>query len=324
VNIVARVSNRVMIGVPGCRDKRFLHEQVNLATTVIGLSQVLNYFPQFMRPLVFRLSSLVFGGTKTVVPLLTPYVKSRIEYAQQDNPQTITDILMRFTPEEDIMIPEKVAVRVAHLNMASIHTTAIFITHALFELALFTPEQLDMLRDEITTAIESEGGVCNKAAVGRFHILDSLLKEIGRWHPLFAIGMSRLTLSDAVIADGSVIPKGTVVAIAPKATHYNPEIYDQPEIFDPFRFSKLRGTGGIDGKHAFTALSNDYLLFGVGKHACPGRFFAALKIKVILAEIILNYDLSYPSGKAERPKSFAFNLFTTPSPTAKLTFTRRK
>lgn len=76
--------------------------------------------------------------------------------------------------------------------------------------------------------------------------------------------MSRLTLSDAVIADGSVIPKGTVVAIAPKATHYNPEIYDQPEIFDPFRFSKLRGTGGIDGKHAFTALSNDYLLFGVG------------------------------------------------------------
>lgn len=52
VNLVARVSNRVMIGVPGCRDKKFLAKQVTLATTVISLSQVLNWFPQFMKPCV--------------------------------------------------------------------------------------------------------------------------------------------------------------------------------------------------------------------------------------------------------------------------------
>ena len=50
---------------------------------------------------------------------------------------------------------------------------------------------------------------------------------------------------------------------------------------------------------------------------------AALKIKVILAEILVNYDVSYPSGEKERPEGFAFNLFTTPNPFAKLTFTRR-
>jgi cytochrome P450 len=76
--------------------------------------------------------------------------------------------------------------------------------------------------------------------------------------------MSRVALKDTAITDGSVIHKGSVVAIAPKATHYNAQIYDQPEMFDPFRFAKMRQAGGIEGKQAFTALSNDYLLFGVG------------------------------------------------------------
>lgn len=51
------------------------------------------------------------------------------------------------------------------------------------------------------------------------------------------------------------------------------------------------------------------------------RLSAALEIKVILAEILLNYDLSFPTGTPHKPKLFSFNLFTVPSPTAKLTFT---
>lgn len=102
------------------------------------------------------------------------------------------------------MHPEKLAVRVVHLNIASIHTTfvifylltqivaesplnrGIFLTHSLFELASLSPEQIQEIRSEVEAAIEAEGGVCNKAAVGKFYMLDSLLKEIGRFHPLFA------------------------------------------------------------------------------------------------------------------------------------------
>ncbi|CAL1703343.1 unnamed protein product [Somion occarium] len=281
VNLLGRVSNRAMIGLPGCRDQRFLKQQVKLATTVISLAQFLNWFPEFLKPVIYKIVSLFIGGTRAVVPLLTPHLQSRIDYAQQDNPQTITDILLKFTPEEDIVNPERLAVRVAHLNMASIHTSAIFTTHALFELALFTPAQMKEIRDEITAAIDEEGGVCNKNAVGKMYKLDSLLKEIGRWHPLFAVGMSRVTLSDAVIADGTVIPKGSVVAIAPKVVHYSPEIYDHPEDFDPFRFSKMRqSAGGNESKHAFTALSSDYLLFGTGRVLHPTRL-------CVLADIMM-------------------------------------
>ncbi|KAJ7271125.1 cytochrome P450 [Mycena rebaudengoi] len=325
VHLVARVSNRAMIGAPGCRNEKFLKRQVSVAEQAIPMSQVLNWFPSFSRPAVWKAFSLVAGSKDEAVRLISPYVQARVEYAQKDNPSTITDLLLRYAPEEDLNDVAKLAVRVVHLNMASIHTSGIFTTHSLFELARMPREQVDAIRAEVIAAIGSEGGVCNKAAVGKFYMLDSLLKEIGRFHSLFAVGSSRITLRDAVIADGTVLPKGSVVAFAPRPLHHNPDVYPDPLTFDPFRFSKLRtGDNAVrDVQQSFTNLSNDYIVFGLGKHGCPGRFFAALKIKVILSEILLNYDIAFPDGASTMPKQFAFNIFTVPSPTAKLVFTKR-
>lgn len=53
-------------------------------------------------------------------------------------------------------------------------------------------------------------------------------------------------------------------------------------------------------------------------------YSAALKIKVILCEILMNYDVSFPAGESTTPKGFAFNVFTMPNPTARLVFAKRK
>ncbi|KAF5366226.1 hypothetical protein D9758_005803 [Tetrapyrgos nigripes] len=356
IGIVARVSNRAMIGAPGCRNEKFLKRQVSVAEQAIPMSQVLNWFPGFCRARVWKLFSMLAGSKDEAVRLLTPYVVERIKYAQQDNPQVITDLLLRYAPEEDLDQPEKLTVRVVHLNMASIHTSSIFTTHALFALARMSPAEINAIRTEVLEAIQSEGGICNKNAVDKFYMLDSLLKEVGRYQSLFAVGSSRLVLSSALTSSGTLIPAGSVISFAPKPLHKNPRAYEDPEVFDPFRFSKLRegsrrkdqsqsdfnnllkvdhsdsgptSTGTLTGdssshvKHSFTALSNDYIVFGIGKHACPGRFFAALKVKVILAELVLNYDLSFPPGASHHPKPFAFNIFTVPNPGAKLVFTKR-
>ncbi|KAF8202596.1 cytochrome P450 [Mycena galopus ATCC 62051] len=328
VHLVARVSNRAMIGAPGCRNEKFLKKQVSVAEEVIPMSQILNWFPVFLRPVIWKLFCITVGAKDGAVRLVSPYVQERIEYAQHDNPSTITDLLLRYAPEEDIKDVTKLAVRVVHLNMASIHTSGIFTTHALFELARMPANQVAEIRAEIIAAIDSEGGVTNKAAVGKFYLLDSLLKEIGRFHSLFAVGSSRVTLKEAVIADGTVLPAGSVVAFAPKPLHHNPDVYHDPYKFDPFRFAKLRKGDEDNAAHniqqSFTHLSNEYIVFGLGKHGCPGRFFAALKIKVILAELLLSYDIAFPEGASRTPKPFAFNIFTVPNPTAQLVFAKRK
>jgi hypothetical protein len=52
VRIVARVVNRAMIGTPGCRHERFLMKQMALAENFIGVSQLLTWFPEWMKPYV--------------------------------------------------------------------------------------------------------------------------------------------------------------------------------------------------------------------------------------------------------------------------------
>jgi cytochrome P450 len=54
--------------------------------------------------------------------------------------------------------------------------------------------------------------------------------------------------------------------------------------------------------------------FGYGRHACPGRFFAANEIKLILARIVLQYDLRMPGGATERYAKIIQGSSAAPNP----------
>jgi hypothetical protein len=99
VSLVARVSNRAMIGAPGCRNEQFLQRQVSVAAQAIPMALVLNWFPQFSRRCVsfclqekkelmsrravWKVFSTLVESKDGCVKLLTPYVQARIDYAQQ-------------------------------------------------------------------------------------------------------------------------------------------------------------------------------------------------------------------------------------------------
>jgi len=44
------------------------------------------------------------------------------------------------------------------------------------------------------------------------------------------------------------------------------------------------------------SLGPEYILFGTGRHACPGRFFAVNELKAMLAYVLLNYDIKLVDG----------------------------
>jgi cytochrome P450 len=71
----------------------------------------------------------------------------------------------------------------------------------------------------------------------------------------------------APLPSGVVVPVGFTVAIYLKAIHNNPDIYPNPHVFDPFRFSRLREDNhneGMDAKWAFsTADRNVSAVFSV-------------------------------------------------------------
>jgi cytochrome P450 len=47
--------------------------------------------------------------------------------------------------------------------------------------------------------------------------------------------------------------------------------------------------------------------FGFGRHACPGRFFAANEIKLIVARLLMDFDIKMPEGRTERFENIAMS-----------------
>ncbi|KAF9496752.1 cytochrome P450 [Pleurotus eryngii] len=146
-------------------------------------------------------------------------------------------------------------------------------------------EDTDSTRIEVEQTLEQEGG-WTKSALNKFTKIDSIVRDIARFHGLTSFGISRRTITDGFLSDGVVIPAGYEVAFDLRRIHFNPEVYRDPYRFDPFRFSKIRAE--------------------TGRHVCPGRFFASVQLKVIITNFLLNYDTKIPADQTTRPKNVVF------------------
>lgn len=80
---------------------------------------------------------------------------------------------------------------------------------------------------------------------------------------------------------GRKIKKGAMVMIAPWAIHRHELYWDQPDAFDPDRFSAAREKDLVPGA---------YLPFGQGPRVCAGATFAMIESTLILAELVRRFD----------------------------------
>jgi cytochrome P450 len=83
------------------------------------------------------------------------------------------------------------------------------------------------------------------------------------------VSLKRKTLKDYNLSDGTFIPKGTHVSVASQAIHLDPDLYENAETFDGFRFSRMReaGKGGQALQHQMITTAPEFLTFGHGRHA---------------------------------------------------------
>jgi len=133
--------------------------------------------------------------------------------------------------------------------------------------------------------------------------------------------MGRVARKDYTFAGGTFIPQETIVRVNSTPAHNDPEKYNNPDQFDGFRFAKMRLLQ--DGrKYDMVTTSPEFLLFGHGRrHACPGRFFAACELKIMLAHTVLNYDVKM-ENEGGRPPDLWFASVCIPNRKAKVMFRR--
>ncbi|KAF5386049.1 hypothetical protein D9615_002542 [Tricholomella constricta] len=320
-HLIARISNRVIFGVELCRNESFLHAIVRFSETAPLIAPFIRWSPSFLRRFVYFALSSVLGGKKEPLNFIVPFLRNRLgkeKELQESDELLIAHFLLQAAPSDEPL--EGIAMRLMNLNFGSIHTSSIFITQVLFELALLPQNQLDGIREEVLTALDSEGG-WTKLALSKFKKIDSALREVGRVY----VALPRISMLGHDLLDGTRVPPGHRVAIDMKAVHFNPQAYSDPDRCDLFRFSKMReDEEDNSSKYGFATPDSSYLPFGAGRHACAGRFFAATELKIMLAHILLKYDISFPPGVMSRPANVTFNGAIIPDRKAQMVFKRRQ
>ena len=121
-----------------------------------------------------------------------------------------------------------------------------------------------------------------------------VFKEALRLYPPLYL-MGRRCLSDVRVG-GYDLPRGTAVILSPWAIHRRPELWPDPERFDPSRFEPA-------AEQARDRLA--YLPFGAGPRVCIGNHFALSQGPLELATLLARADLELLTRAPIEPEAYA-------------------
>jgi len=113
-------------------------------------------------------------------------------------------------------------------------------------------------------------------AQDRLPLVGQAMRETLRLYPPLPVIPRTATASFEF--GGYEVPEGAMVVVAPVVTHYMDEWWEEPERFDPGRFSPERAE---DQKH-----SHMWVPFGGGPHMCIGLRFAELQVKCVMHQLL--------------------------------------
>ncbi|KAH9043926.1 cytochrome P450 [Lactarius pseudohatsudake] len=322
--VICRVTNRVFVGAPLCRNRDYQALNLNFATNVIKFATILRLFPDFLKPLVTRTISNLPSQVRREREFIRPMYEERLARMEdlgdekwEDGPNDMLMWLMNESKGVERSL-EGVARRMLGVNFAAIHATS----SVLYRL-LANPGYVEPLRREVEAVVAEYGWTTD--GVDKLHKIDSFVRETQRLDGLGIVVLVRKALRPFTFSNGITVPAGTYVAAPVGAIHTDEEVYTNPDEFDGFRFARLRESseGPVASKHQAGVTSPAHLSFGHGRHACPGRFFAVTELKMILARIVTTYDLKLEEGK-EIPRDFSIASSVIPREVSVLFRKRQK
>jgi len=299
---------------------------VDFTVDAVKAALVLSLFPGFLQPLVGSCLTHVKNSRRKAERLLVPLIEERNRLPPEERPNDMLSWLMEDAVGEE-KNPSNLTQRMLGVNWVAIHTTSLSFTYAMYRL-LAHPECIQPLREEVTSVITEQGWT--RASLLSMRKLDSFLREALRISGAPAIVMERKAMKDFTFSDGTFIPKGTHLAAISGAVGMDAEIYEDPSTFKPFRFAEARAAADDpmeSVKNQLATTSPQHLLFGHGKHACPGRFFAVSELKCLMAHVLMTYDIKWSNrdfmeGGYHPPNEY-FGVYLRPNEEASIMFRRR-
>ena len=172
------------------------------------------------------------------------------------------------------------------LMMAAHDTLTSSLTSFIGALAA-NPQWQEKLRNEVAGLGVAAGEPTSFDNLEAMQLTEMAFKEALRMKPPVP-SMPRRAVRDFTFK-GYAIPAGTGIGVNTLFTHHMPDIWPDPDTFDPMRFTEEAQRG----RHRFA-----WVPFGGGAHMCIGLHFAYMQAKCFARHFLQNVEVSLEPGYA--------------------------
>jgi cytochrome P450 len=220
-------------------------------------------------------------GRAQIVAWLSRQVPIRREKGGDD----LFSELCRATTEDGTLMSTRAVVDHMSFLMMAAHDTLTLSLSAFVWLLASNPDWQERLRGEIAGLGLAVDAPLPFDRLEAMPLTEMAFKEALRIIPPVP-ALPRRALRDFTFA-GYAIPAGTSVGINPLFTHHMPDIWPEPNRFDPERFTDAAQVG----RHRYA-----FVPFGGGAHMCLGLNFAFMQAKCFTRHLLQNIRVSVTPG----------------------------
>lgn len=301
LEIIQRVTSRVLVGEPVCRDPDFLANIVAFTNSTVRNSFLLNMIPRIFHPIFGRLLAIpnwIYWrrANKLVLPVIQKRLHDieRKELGEKDladwtPPDDFITWAIRLAKQENDVFeqgPVNISKRLLPVAFAAIYTTVLTGQMWMLDMLSTSPEDdiLGILRAEIEKH-RPPSGSWNKTRLASLIRMDSSIRESQRLSPFSSTLVERQVIAPEGLHSpeyGWALPQWSFVAVNLYGLHHDGNLYENPMSYDPLRFSRQReafeqrseAEKKADEKEGnrvrglgMVTTSDEYLAFGHGRHA---------------------------------------------------------
>ncbi|KAJ9086358.1 hypothetical protein DSO57_1004755 [Entomophthora muscae] len=248
--------------------------------------------------MIIRRNTPSIATRKRILDKIAPSLAHRSTLTHRPLAISVAEMML-----DDGNAPDTIADTLMILVFLSNYTVSGLCRRVLGDL-LAHPHFFDAIRQEQRDVIAATGSKpVTWDQIDMMPRLDSTLRESMR-HRASRPEHFRMASQDILLPNGRTIPQGSLMAVDMASIHFpTKDLID----YQPFRF--------VNTNIHSSQLTRDFLLFGAGKHACPGRVYATQIIKAFIATLLRSYKVHLKHGSIE------FNTYEDVFPDAHLILT---
>lgn len=290
-HIITRTNCAVFFPAELSAEEEFITAALDFPEDVFFAAEIVRILPSHIAPFLARLATKNHRSTKIMYDYLYPVVKKRMELSELhidergEEPNDGVQWLINTTPKREAWSTERLVGEIMAVWYGSLHTLAIASTYALVDL-FSRPEYVEPLRKELLSpAFDSF-----KSTSEGLPVMDSFLKESARLSAFESTGIRRQALENFTFSDGLEVPKGSWVCVPHRAMMRDEQYFPHAQHFDGYRFLEKNATKEEEEAARLSTRTDAWMVWGAGRITCPGRFYAVVVLKLILAEFLMAYD----------------------------------